>query len=165
LVVRRGDDYEFGFDAVTEAVQKSLTDVKQLSREEKWKLTGGRRNALEQEIRSALYRWAARLSPDDWSKCLDACVTRTRLDQLGVINPREAFSRNNSPLYLIEILNFIQRSGEFASPTGSPRDISAALHAINKFRIDAHAKDISDPDYDTLNNAFILLEDVFLPPA
>ena len=65
---------------------------------------------------------------------------------LGAINRREVFSRNNSPLYLIEILKFIQYCGEFASATASPRDISAALDAINKFRIDAHAKDISDAD-------------------
>lgn len=164
LVIRRGDDYEFGFDAVAEAVKRSLTDVNHLSREDKWRLIGGRRNTLEQEIRGALYRWAVKLSPDDWSKCLDVCITRQRLDQLGAIKCRDAFSRNSSPLYFIELLKVIQYSGEFASSAASPEDISAALNAINKFRIDAHAKDISDTDYETLNNAFGLLEDVFLPP-
>jgi hypothetical protein len=165
LVIRRGDDYEPGFDAVAEAVKRNLIDVSQPSRDDKWKLIGSRRNTLEQEIRSALYRWAARLSPDEWSKCLGECVTQTRLDQLGAITRREAFSRNNSPLYFIELLKFIRDCDEFGSAAASPRDISTALDAINKFRIDAHAQDISDTDYETLNNAFDLLEDVFLPPA
>ena len=92
LVIRRGDDYEFGFDAVAEAVKRGVTDPVRLSREDKWSLVGGRRNALEQEMRSAIYRWAARLSPEGWSTASDACLTKARRDQLGPLTPREAFS-------------------------------------------------------------------------
>ncbi len=164
LVVRRDEDYEFGFDAVTEAVKRNLSEDNKLSREDKWKQVGNRRNALEQEIRSALYRWAATLSSEEWQNCLNACLTRTRLDQLRSINRREAFSRNKSPLYLNELLKFVQNCGEFMSAASTSGDILAALDTINKLRIDAHAKDISELDYDALNNAFCLLEDIFLPP-
>jgi hypothetical protein len=62
-------------------------------------------------------------------------------------------------------MKFIQYCGEFNSSAAASGEISTALDAVNKFRIDAHAKDISNADYDALNSAFDLLEDVFLPPA
>jgi hypothetical protein len=165
LVIRRGEDYEFGFDAVAEVVKRSLI-IKQLpTLEEKWTQIGSRRNILEQEIRGALYRWAVKLSDDDWTKSLVACVTRTRCDQLGAITRREAFSRNNSPLYFIELLKFVEYCGEFAFGAATSKSVSAAMDTINKYRADAHAKNISDEDYKALSNAFDLLEDVFLPPA
>jgi hypothetical protein len=63
------------------------------------------------------------------------------------------------------LLSFIRYSGEFASNAATDGEISSALDTVNKFRIDAHAKDITDADYEALNNAFDLLEDIFLPPA
>ena len=73
IVIKRGDDYEFGFDAVAEVVKRSLRNGRPLSLDEKWRLIGSRRNELEQEIRTALYRWAARLSVDEWAKSLAGC--------------------------------------------------------------------------------------------
>jgi hypothetical protein len=63
------------------------------------------------------------------------------------------------------LLKFVQYSGEFTSAAVNPGDISAALDTVNRFRIDAHAKDISEADLQVLNNAFDLLDDVFMPPA
>jgi hypothetical protein len=87
--------YFFGRKKLVESVldlHKSGHDPVRLSREDKWSLVGGRRNALEQEMRSAIYRWAARLSPEGWSTASDACLTKARRDQLGPLTPREAFS-------------------------------------------------------------------------
>jgi hypothetical protein len=159
LVVRRQDDYEFAFDAVADAVKRSLRNSTIPTREQKWERIGKRRNMLEQEIRSSLYRWADSLEPDEWKKSVESCLSKPRLSQLGIMNRRQAFSRNSSPLYLIELLKFIQYSGHDRAS-----HISDAVNTINSLRIDAHAKDITDNDYELLNAAFSCLEDIFLPP-
>jgi hypothetical protein len=52
IVVRRGDDYEFAFDAIAETVKADLRHGKRSSLEEKRQEIGRRRNAIEEEIRS-----------------------------------------------------------------------------------------------------------------
>jgi hypothetical protein len=159
LVVRRQDDYEFAFDAVADAIKRSVRSSITPTREQKWESIGKRRNNLEQEIRSSLYRWANLLEPEEWKSCVESCLSKSRLSQLGIMNRRQAFSRNSSPLYLIELLKFIQYSAHDRAS-----QISDAINTINSLRIDAHAKDITDTDYERLNEAFGLLEDIFLPP-
>jgi hypothetical protein len=159
LVVRRQDDYEFAFDAVADAVKRSLRNATTPTREQKWESISKRRNILEQEIRSSLYRWADSLEPDEWMKSVEACLSKSRLTQLGLMNRRQAFSRNSSPLYLIELLKFIQYGA-----LDRASHISDAINTVNNLRIDAHAKDITDDEYERLNAAFSLLEDIFLPP-
>ncbi|BAM87651.1 hypothetical protein S58_16430 [Bradyrhizobium oligotrophicum S58] len=159
LVIRRQDDYEFAFDAVADTVRKSLNHANSATREQKWAYISKRRNNLEQEIRSWLYRWAEKLEPSEWTKSVEACLSEDRQIKLGSLNRRQAFSRNNSPLYLIELLKFVRRSQHDRST-----QISDALNAVNNYRIDAHAKDMPEVDYQRLVEAFDLLEDIFLPP-
>ncbi|MCK1417626.1 ATP-binding protein [Bradyrhizobium sp. CW4] len=159
LVIRRGDDYEFAFDAIAEAVKRSLKDTGEATREQKWANISKRRNNLEQEIRGALYRWSDTLEPDEWKLSVEACLSKPRLAQLGVLSRRQAFSRNSSPLYLIELLKFIQQSKQSRAS-----QISEALNVVNNHRVDAHAKDIEETEYQRLNDALAFLEDVFLPP-
>jgi hypothetical protein len=49
-------------------------------------------------------------------------------------------------LYLLELLKFIQISGEYKNIQISKISISEALNLVNKHRNDAHAKDIDDSD-------------------
>ena len=78
---------------------------------------------------------------------------------------REAFSRNSSPLYLIELLNFVKMNDDYSTEAVDQADIAFALDFVNKNRVDAHAKDITDVDYERLKRIFVVLEDIFLPPA
>jgi hypothetical protein len=164
IVIRRRDDFEFAFDAVAEAVRKNLRQLKALTAEGKWLEVSSRRNKLEEEIRTALYRWSTRLADEEWSKSWRACVTTKRQAEIGPLNRREAFSRNNSPLYFSELLKFVQYCNEFGTGEISTSDITAAMNCVNTHRIDAHAKAIDDPNYMELKASLEILENIFLPP-
>ncbi|CAN5191304.1 hypothetical protein BH10PSE11_BH10PSE11_08140 [soil metagenome] len=165
IVVRRGDDYEFSFDAVAEAVKANFVATSSTSLTERWGEITVRRNRLEEEIRTALYRWASRLESDAWERAYSEALSTKRKSELGALTRREAFSRNNSPLYLIETLKFVKLSEEFFNETVDQGEIAFALDFVNKKRADAHAADISDGDYEKLKRIFSLLDDIFLPPA
>lgn len=165
LVVRRGDDYEFGFDAIAVSVKANFIKPPASDLDERWRQIGSRRNRLEEEIRTALYRWSSRLSSEEWAAALDSSLSAKRRTELSSIGRREAFSRNNSPLYFMEILKLVQLSGEFSTGAASQSEVASAMDEVNKKRADAHAKEISEPEYKKLVAAFELLEDIFLPPA
>jgi hypothetical protein len=162
--VRRGDDFEFAFDAIAETVKANFLRANRPSLEEKRKEVSRRRNTLEEEIRSFLYRSSVRLGDEVWSVRFSTCVSANRKTQLGILNRREAFSKTNSPLYFMELLKFVQSCGEFNDSAISLDQILSAMHAVNLHRIDAHAKDITEADYTKLIQSMEILEGIFLAP-
>ena len=84
---------------------------------------------------------------------------------MASLGRRDAFSRNKSPLYFSEILQFVQFSDEFTTASVSRSEIAASMGEVNKKRADAHAKDIDETAFKQLTKSFELLEDIFLPPA
>jgi len=68
-------------------------------------------------------------------------------------------------LNFIELLYFIKFSNEYRGGTATIEEISTAFNTVNKFRIDAHAGAIDDPEYDELDRALNLLEVIFVPPS
>jgi hypothetical protein len=64
----------------------------------------------------------------------------------------------------VELLKFVQYSGELSTDGSSDMSVSAAMDFVNQYRIDAHAKNISDGDYERLIRSLELLESIFLPP-
>ncbi|WP_375786303.1 hypothetical protein ACE10Z_01095 [Bradyrhizobium sp. Pha-3] len=165
LVVRRGDDYEFGFDAIAESVKANFASPEISDLSDRWRQIGARRNRLEEEIRMALYRWAQRLDSEQWTTAVDNCLTQKRKQELGALGRRDAFSRNNSRLNFSELLQFIRFSDEFFTSYASKSDVAAAMNDVNKGRVDAHAKEISEDAFKSLIRSFELLEDIFLPPT
>lgn len=166
LVVRRGDDFEFAFEAVEDGVKRSLasTSTKLPALAEKWETIGKRRNHVETEIRRALYQWAMRLSGDDWNSAFRSCVAQKRLSETGQLTRQESFALHNSRLYFIELMKFIEYSGLYQSAGTGLSDISKAMQLVNAHRIDAHAKSISDDEFNDVTAALNLLEEIFIPP-
>ena len=165
IVVRRGDDFEFSFDAVAGAVKANINNARESSLEQKRLEIGRRRNIIEEEIRSFLYRSAVRLTDDRWFERLSACVSANRKLELGQLNRRDAFSRTKSPLYFTELLKFVDSCKDFDENTTPPlRIVLSAMNTVNKHRVDAHAKEITDPDYVELMRSMEILESAFLPP-
>jgi hypothetical protein len=119
LIARRGDDYEFAFAAVEEAAKNTLTSQSEPDISQKWEAISKRQNRIEKEIRGALYQWAIRLNPTEWADSLKACLTEKRNMELGLMTRQEALSRNKSPLYFIELLQFLRRSGQYGEMQGS----------------------------------------------
>ncbi len=56
IIVRRGDDFEFAFDVVASAVMANFSGTSDVSLESKRREISRRRNIIEEEIRSFLYR-------------------------------------------------------------------------------------------------------------
>jgi hypothetical protein len=164
IVVRRGSDFEFTFDAVAGAVKASTSDAKPHSREQKRQEISRRRNIVEEEIRSFLYRTMNRLDQDAWLNLFHGNITAARKSQLGVLSRREAFSKTKSPLYFVELLKLIQSCGELDNTETRLTEILSAMNVVNTARIDAHAKDISDNEFAVVTRALELLENVFVPP-
>jgi hypothetical protein len=164
IVVRRGNDFEFSFNAVAGAVKANLTSVKDPSLEQRRQEIGRRRNVIEEEIRSFLCRSAARLSDEEWSKRFSVCMSAGRRTQLGLLNRRDAFSRTRSPLYFMELLQFVRLCGEFDDGEAPLERVLSAMQDVNQHRIDAHAGSIADSDYVKLIQSIEILESAFLPP-
>ena len=164
LVVRRGDDFEFGFGAMEEAVRRSLSKRSELGLSDKWEEISTRRNRVEEEIRGALYQWAMRLTSDEWTESLRNCLTKKRWAELGALTRQEAFSKNSSRLNFVELLKFIGHSGQYKSAELSVGNISQAMDVVNRYRIDAHAKGIDEDDYEGLIKSLNILEAIFVPP-
>jgi hypothetical protein len=165
LIVRRGSDYEFSFEAVGEAVKRMLTKPARNSLTDRRAVVSRRRNALEEEIRRAIYQWSMRLDADAWSQVWETCITQKRRDVLGILSRQESFSRNRSRLNFIELLSFIKFSNEYLGGAATIDDISSAFNIVNKLRIDAHAGTINDSEYGELDQSLNLLEEIFVQPA
>jgi len=164
LIVRRGDDYEFAFAAAEDAIRRSLVQGQGDGIEEKRQEISRRRNRIEEEMRSALYQWSMRLAAEEWSESLGLCLSKKRAEGMGRLTRQEAFSRNRSPLNFIELLSFINHSGQYEHVEQAHGSISRAMSVVNDFRIDAHAKAIDEQSFRTVNEAFNLLELIFVPP-
>ena len=158
LITRRGDDYEFAFAAVEEVVKKAFRTESKPELSQKWQIINNKRNRIEQEIRGVLYQWAIRLDPVEWGEAWRSCLSEKRSAETGRLTRQEAFSRNSSPLYFIELMKFLAHSAQY------DESISEAMNVVNRFRVDAHAKDIDDGEYDALLNALQILETMFVPP-
>jgi hypothetical protein len=163
LTVRRGDDYEFSFAAVEDAVKKTILGNQDEEAAQRREAVSRRRNKIEEEIRAALYQWSMRLKSEEWTESLKACLTDKRQKELGLLTRQEASSKNRSPLYFIELLKFIRHSGFYDSEQVG-ENISRAMDTVNRLRIDAHAKDIDIGDYANLTAALDTLENLFVPP-
>jgi len=161
VLIKRGEAHEFLFDAVKDAMLSIEGDGK--SSDNKWDEVSARRNKVEEEIRTVLFHWASQLPAEDWAAACDACIPR-QVERMGRLGQRDFFSRNQSPLYLLDLLAFVKYSGRYASNLSLQSEISRAFDVVNKLRIDAHAKGISEEEYGTWNSAMTILEDNFLPP-
>jgi hypothetical protein len=164
IVTRRGDDFDFAFDAVSRAVQENLPLVGQTDLEAKRSEISRRRNRVEEEIRTSLYRWARKISAGEWSSALTRVLSDSRRRSIGNITINQAFSRRGSPLNFIELLSFLQNADELLAGEATLSEVGKAMQVVNTSRIDAHAKNITDTQYIELVGALELLETIFLPP-
>jgi hypothetical protein len=164
LVTRRGDEYEFSIGIVSDLFRKVMVESEASTNNDRRQIIGRRRNALEEEIRTWLYHWGVRIGYDMWKSSVLRALTKRRLEQVGEITVREAFSRNKSKLYWMELYQFIKISGSINEEIVPLTEIGAAFEVINSTRIDAHAGDISEDDFREAIRALDLLESVFLPP-
>lgn len=162
LVVTRDGTAELAFDAVTKAVLHLEPDERLIDLEGKWAELCLRRNSIEQGLRTTLYFWSRNLDKAEFEDLLEKQLSKRRYESLDDLSPRSLFSKETSPLYLTDLIAIL--GNERVLPyLGSARSgLREHLHLVNKFRADAHAKDISEADFSVAQNAFEKLEEEFL---
>lgn len=161
LLVKRGDHFDFEFDFVREVLiseqKKSVPDELNAIRVE----ISRRRNAIEEAIRVYLYWATCGLDEQSWKSMIFNTI---KLDRIPLFpNCRVAFSKNESKLYIVEIIKILKYLN-VNIPGFNIEEIVGALHYINTKRVDAHAGIISVEDYKELANRFDLIDSAFLPP-
>ena len=117
LIERLGDDLDIRFDAIKRALQYLVK--RQENVEDRWKEISTRRNALEINIRVALFHWSNGVSREKWNIILGECLTKTRMENLRFTEPRLLFSKNDSHLYLTDLMMLLKRSIRNAILRGS----------------------------------------------
>jgi hypothetical protein len=164
IVVQRGEHFDFAFDAIREAIQAraSSTSGAGMIEEQRTEISR-RRNRLEEEMRAALFYWANSLPGDAWVRACEECVPKL-IDSRGPQTPRQLFSKGQSPLYLIDLLKFIELSAAFGTEHVTNSEIKQALDTVNRLRVDAHSKSTPEGEFEKWQAAIGLLEEVFLPP-
>ncbi len=164
LITRRGNDFEFIFDLVRQVVASDPANLSsERSNNDMRQEVSNRRNRLEEEIRSVLYHWSRRLSDSEWNKTFEECAPRLYKGNHG-LSRRELFARNGSPLYWIELMQFIKLANVLGCSLEQLTRICYSFNVINKLRIDAHAKSIGNQEYIEWAKAAEILEDCFVPP-
>lgn len=164
IVSRRGFDFDFSFDAVRSVLVENLSRTAEPSTNaERWAEISKRRNALEGEIRTALFYFAQRLDANAWESACNECIAKLLLEK-GPMTPRQVFSKNNSDLYFMDLLKFVKFSGAFGR-AGESSELNRAFDIVNKLRKDAHANNIDDIAYLDWVKCTEYLEDIFLPPT
>jgi hypothetical protein len=161
LVSREGEDFDIRFAAIKSALRHLVTEV---STEDRWLEISRRRNAIESEIRVALFHWSRGLGGDEWEAMLRMALTQRRIEGLSSFEPSHLFSRRESPLYLSDLLAMLKLSNVLPYIDGSRRNIVAALDSVNRLRKDAHANAVTDQDLASARAAFEVLEAEFSSP-
>jgi hypothetical protein len=160
LIVTKDETAELAFDAVRKAVLQVAPNESLLSIEGKWAELCLRRNRIENELRSNLFYWSKNINESKFENILGGSLTKKRLESLHSHDPRIIFSSEHSPLYLTDLICFIENEEVLPFLAGYRSKIRQSLHIINKFRADAHAKNISNEDFDEARVSFEFLEAV-----
>ena len=111
-----------------------------------------------------LYNWTLGVSGSDWRDIVDKNLTKGRKESLGSYEPRMLFSRQNSPLYLTDMLALLKDPRTLPFLGGRRALVIAKLGVINKYRKDAHANEILSEEMAAVREAFDILEPEFLLP-
>lgn len=164
LITRRGSDYDFVFDMVHQVIKANQFESHRPTSEDMRRAISDSRNALEEQIRVVLYYWSCRLTDDEWENAYSECAPR--LAKLNAhLSRREIFSRNASPLYFLELMKFAKYGNVTGRAEQEQSRLWEAFDIVNKLRVDAHAKRVTEHEYTEWKAAMNLLEDAFLPPG
>ena len=161
LVERVGEDFDIRFDAIKIVLQRLIgPDAVQ----DRWKEISGRRNALETEIRIALYHWCKGVPTTEWNRILSSALTNKRREALSTTEPGVLFSSKQSPLFLTDLLMLLKDFVVLPFLGERRTTIISFLDVINKLRKDAHALEPSNEDMVSVRSAFDYLEAEFCIP-
>ena len=160
IIEKHGDDYDIRFGAIRAALKNLLLPD---AKESRWAEISMRRNRLESEMRVMFFNWARTVPHAQWREIIEGGLTKKRYEALSSYEPRFLFSRGSSPLYLSDLIMLL-KDGRVLPPLDDRSSIVQNMDLINKFRIDAHAREVGDEDMAQIRSALDFLEAEFLQP-
>ena len=161
IVAKKGDDFDICFGAIREALRAVLVPD---TKHDRWAEISSRRNILESEIRLMIYHWSLSVSSIEWSDVIEENLTQKRRDALPTYEPRLLFSKTKSPLYWSDLMLLLKDTRVLQFLDDQRSLLAQHLSTINKYRNDAHAKEVGDEEMVEIRSAFDYLEDEFLQP-
>lgn len=162
LVSCANGECDIRFEAIKVVLQRLISSKG--GGEDRWAEISRRRNALETDIRVALFHWSRMVSAADWLAIISRNLTNARIEHLSTTEPGVLFSKASSPLFFSDLL-MILKDDAVLSYLGDRRGaVVSSLNTVNQLRKDAHAIAVSDREMAEICSAFDFLEDIFLLP-
>jgi hypothetical protein len=161
LIVRRGDEIDIKLASVKRALNYAFKSSPP-TQEDKWSEISKRRNDIEINIRVALYHWSLNIEDNEWNDFLKDTMTKDRFQKLATTERLGLFSRKSSPLYLSDLMMFLKSDLCLPHFADKRRQIVQNLDTINRLRVDAHARSLSDEEMDNARRSFDFIEAIFV---
>jgi hypothetical protein len=146
-------NYYFKIEAIRDyLINKNKYKIKLNTSEERWREISERRNRLEPKIRQIVrMQMQSRFGkPDAFNKVIDI-YGEPRKSKLTSLDYNDLFDTKKTEVYFIDMVKIILKYYDeiFKNIFGSNKEeTKVALETINKFRTDAHAKDITSVEMD-----------------
>lgn len=158
LINEDNGNYYFTIEAVREYISKK-TKIKKLlhSAEEKWAAVSERRNKIEYQLRKITRQVLLTHYGKKYISKIIESIPRERREKLQNVSEDELLNNN---LYFSDLMIIITyRWSEFSRIFGDDKSrFSSDMEIINNFRIDAHAKEISEENMERLQFALGKIE-------
>lgn len=163
LIVEHDGAFHFQIETVKQLVANESAHIKPLpkSKEERWALVGQLRNSFEHWLKGFVcqtlqVRYGAEQGKE---KILDVLTRSNQKDKLRKLEYREIFQSKKSELYLLDLERAVVKDWavfENAFECNLTR-FKATVALANKYRIDAHAKEIDAYDLVLVHEALAWL--------
>ena len=118
---------------------------------DRWSVIARKRGLLEVELRKVVrHRALDKYGKREAVKYIFENISKVRLEKIGSLSTDQIFSDSDCPLYFSDLMSVFKSEKEYWGNrfSMSYSDLNGALDKINKLRADAHAKSISDHDFD-----------------
>lgn len=158
FVERINDEFDIRFDAIRIALRNVVGSK---SADDRWAEISRRRNAVEVDIRVAIYHWTKGINSNQWDSIVKKSLTNSRFEKLSSTEPRYLFSKSLSPLYLSDLLMMIKNVEVMPYISDRRSAICKSIDTLNKLRKDAHANELTDDEMNAAREAFDTLEAEF----
>lgn len=161
VLLRDSDHFSFKLEVIREYMRRLRKHRRLvLSNEERWSEISERRNSLEQQLRVLIRQQLTALHGKKAHSILLAAINERRRGQYQSIGFRELLHKTESKLYFSDLSDVIVANWQSFEHilNLSKQRVTIALEDINKYRSDAHAKDISDDEFGVVRMHFDQLE-------